>query len=119
LSWNAEAKIPRKRTVTWNIVPWYIGDGRRVRSANRVDLEAGIRELPHLFSLLPKLRAVVFVGRKADKAHDTVRHLFPTLAVFECPHPSPQFVNTGHKNRERILNALRAVGSSIGLYGQP
>src|SRR6266581_3517335 len=22
---NAEAKIPRKRTVTWNIVPWYIG----------------------------------------------------------------------------------------------
>ena len=22
---NGEAKIPRKRTVTWNVVPWYIG----------------------------------------------------------------------------------------------
>ena len=48
---NAEAKVPRKRTVTWNIVPWYIGDGKHVRSANRADLRAGIRELPRLFSL--------------------------------------------------------------------
>ena len=54
---NAEAKVPRKRTVTWNIVPWYIGDGKHVRSANRADLRAGIRELPRLFSLLPRLRS--------------------------------------------------------------
>src|SRR5439155_21756547 len=54
---NAEAKVLRKRTVTWNIVPWYIGDGKHVRSANRADLRAGIRELPRLFSLLPRLRS--------------------------------------------------------------
>src|SRR5437660_8308534 len=34
---NAEAKIPRKRTVTWNVVPWYIGDGKSIRAADRTD----------------------------------------------------------------------------------
>ena len=46
---NAEAKIPRKRTVTWNIMPWYIGDSKRIRSANRDDLQTGICELPRFF----------------------------------------------------------------------
>ena len=45
---NAQAKIPRKLTVTWNVVPWYIGDGKRIRSANRADLQNGILELPPL-----------------------------------------------------------------------
>jgi hypothetical protein len=25
---NAEAKIPRKRTITWNVVPWYIASSQ-------------------------------------------------------------------------------------------
>jgi len=39
---NAEAKVPRKRTVTWNIVPWYIGDSRNIRAVKRTDLEQGL-----------------------------------------------------------------------------
>jgi hypothetical protein len=31
---NAQAGIPRERTITWNIVPWYIGSGSRIRPAN-------------------------------------------------------------------------------------
>ena len=108
---NAEAKIPRKRTATWNIVPWYIGDGQRIRCANRDDLQTGIRELPRLFSLLSKLRAVVLVGRKAHHARSAVRHLLPAIAVFECPHPSPQFVNTDPANRQLILNVLHQVAT--------
>src|SRR6266700_7734696 len=53
---NAEAKIPRKRTVTWNVVPWYIGDGKSIRAAKRTALEQGAHLLPKLLSLLPKLR---------------------------------------------------------------
>jgi hypothetical protein len=108
---NAEAKIPRKRTVTWNIVPWYIGDGKHIRSANRDDLQTGIRELPRLFSLLPRLCAVVLVGRKAEQARSAVRHLIPKVGIFECPHPSPQCVNTDPANRQRILNVLHEVAS--------
>ena len=108
---NAEAKVPRKRPVRWNIVPWYIGDGKHVRSANRADLRAGIRELPRLFSLLPRLRAVVLVGRKAEQARSEVRDLIPKVTIFDCPHPSPQFVNIDPANRRRILNVLRDIAS--------
>ncbi len=38
---NEEAGIDRRLTVTWNIVPWYIGDGNKIRAANRSDIEAG------------------------------------------------------------------------------
>jgi hypothetical protein len=108
---NAEAKIPRKRTVTWNIAPWYVGEGKRIRSANRADLQTGIRELSRLFSLLPRLCAVVLVGRKAGQARSAVGHLIPKVAIFECPHPSPKCVNTNPTNRQRILNVLHEVAN--------
>jgi uracil-DNA glycosylase len=103
---NTEAKIPRKRTVTWNIVPWYVGEGKRIRSANRADLQTGIRELSGLFSLLPRLCAVVLVGRKAGQARSAIEHLIPKVAIFECPHPSPKCVNINPANRQRILSVL-------------
>ena len=30
---NREAGIPRRRTVIWNVVPWYIGTGTKIRPA--------------------------------------------------------------------------------------
>lgn len=39
---NQKSGIPRKRTITWNIVPWYIGSGSRIRPATSDDIEAGI-----------------------------------------------------------------------------
>jgi uracil-DNA glycosylase len=110
---NAQAEIPRERTITWNVVPWYIGDRNRVRAANRTDLQAGIRDLPPLFSILPRLCAVVLVGRKAQQARSAVRHLLPTVAIFECPHPSPQFVNRDPANRHRILDVLHNVSDFV------
>src|SRR5207302_3571865 len=54
---NEQAGIPRKRTITWNIVPWYIGSGSRIRPANSGDIAIGLRLLDSLFDLLPRLRA--------------------------------------------------------------
>jgi uracil-DNA glycosylase len=108
---NTEAKIPRQRTVTWNVVPWYIGDGKTIRAASHADLEQGVRYLPKLLSLLPKLRAVVFVGRKAEYARDTVMKQLPNVEIFYCPHPSPQNLNTNPANRRRILDVLREVAA--------
>jgi hypothetical protein len=110
---NALAEIPRTRTITWNVVPWYVGDSNRIPAANQTDLQAGIRELPALFSLLTRLCAVVLVGRKAQQARSAVRRLLPTVAIFECPHPSPQFVNTNPANRQRILNVLHKVADFV------
>ena len=106
---NAQAGIPRKRTIIWNVVPWYIGDGNRIRAADKADMDAGIRELPGLFSLLPRLHTVVLIGRKAQNARGIVKHLLPTAAVFDCAHPSPQYLNTDPANRQHILDVLRQV----------
>ncbi len=110
---SAAARIPREKTVVWNSVPWYIGTGSKIRAATPADLEAGLRPLPRLLELLPKLRAVVFVGRKAERAWSQVERLRPELRLFACPHPSPLFVNNSPGNKDRILLVLRGVAKLL------
>jgi uracil-DNA glycosylase len=110
---NLQAGIPRERTVSWNVVPWYIGTGAKIRGANPADLEGGLRPLPRLLDLLPNLRAVVFLGRKAQKARPPVERLRPNVSLFVCPHPSPLFVNHAPGNRDRILAVLRDVARYV------
>jgi uracil-DNA glycosylase len=106
-----EAGLDRKRTVVWNAVPWYIGSGKKIRAATLEDLEAGLKPLPLLLDLLPKLRAVVLVGRKAEKA--SLQLSEGKYLVFTCPHPSPMFVNNAPGNRQRILIVLKRVQEAM------
>ena len=70
---SREAGIDRRRIVTWNTVPWYIGSDRKIRPADSTDIAAGIESLRELMQLLPKLRIVVLVGKKAQKAEYRVQ----------------------------------------------
>ena len=110
---NQAAGIPRERTVLWNIVPWYIGTGTRIRAAGRGDIEQGLPSLTRLIALLPRLRTVVLLGRKAAYGADAILELRPDLQVLRCPHPSPLFVNRSPGNRETILEVLRAAARSL------
>lgn len=112
---NRDAGIPRNRTVTWNIVPWYIGTGTRIRAAAQSDIEAGLRALKGLLALLPMLKAVVLIGRKAERAAGFISQLRPGLRVFRSPHPSPLFVNNAPGNRDRILGVLREAAACFEL----
>jgi uracil-DNA glycosylase len=112
---NLQAAIDRKRTISWNAIPWYIGTGAKIRAATPADLERGLRPLPRLLDLLPKLEAVVFVGRKAEKARPEVERLRPNLSLFNCPHPTPMFVNHACGNRDRILAVLRDVARCMSM----
>ena len=103
------AGLRRRDMVVWNIVPWYIGDGTKIRAATVADIEEGLLYLARLLVLLPKLNAVVLVGRKAQRIETWLRARRPDLRLFNCPHPSPVFVNRRPENRERLLSALRAV----------
>jgi uracil-DNA glycosylase len=103
---NRAADIPRKRTVTWNIVPWYIGTGDHIRAAGRSDIEAGLPALTRLLALLPKLKVVVLVGRKAERAASLISQLRPQLRLLRSPHPSPLFINNARGNWDRILSVL-------------
>jgi uracil-DNA glycosylase len=106
---NVAAGIPRKCTVCWNAVPWYIGSGSKIRAATHKDVKEGLRPLLKLLKLLPKLRVVVFVGRKAGLMSPELVREKPNIRVFRIPHPSPSYCNRAPGNRENIRNALHEV----------
>jgi uracil-DNA glycosylase len=112
---NRDAGIPRKRTVTWNVVPWYIGDGARIRAAKRQDVSTGTASLERLLTLLPSVRVIVLVGKKAQQASSLISRLRSDVRVFNSPHPSPLFINNAPGNREQILTVLREVAAYLGV----
>ena len=73
------AGLPREETVVWNIVPWYIGDGEKIRPATREDIQAGLPYLKRLLQLLPRLEAVVLVGGKAQQIEPWLARERPDL----------------------------------------
>lgn len=111
---NEAAGISRDRTITWNIVPWYIGTTEKIRAAGRVDIKAGIPILARLLEFLPKLRAIVLIGRKAEQAEESIQRLRPSIRIFRSPHPSPLFINNAPGNRTRILSVLKSVAEDVG-----
>lgn len=106
---SREAGIDRRRIVTWNVVPWYIGDGQRIRPANRMDIAAGVESLVELLRLLPRLQSVMLVGRKAQVAEQDIRRAAPHLVLNHSPHPSRMFVNRRPENRGALLDAWRVA----------
>jgi hypothetical protein len=109
---NRAAGIPRKATVIWNIVPWYIGSGKKIRAAQTTDLAVGLLYLERLLPILPVLRTVVIMGQKPIFAEKDIRGARPDIVILRSPHPSPLYVNNRPGNRENILTVLRsAVGT--------
>lgn len=110
---NREAGIDRRLTVTWNIVPWYIGDGNKIRAAKRSDIEAGKTHLWTLLSMLADLRCIALIGRKAQRVEPVLRQRYPRLNIVNMMHPSPRVVNTNPANRSKILASMLVVAESL------
>lgn len=93
-----QAGIPRRLTVTWNVIPWWNG----TRKVTGKELREGVACVRDLIALLPKLRAVVLVGQKAERARaylDGTR-----LKLFVSAHPSP-LVRAKHPERWNAIPA--------------
>lgn len=110
---NREAGIPRRSTVTWNIVPWYIGSGQKIRPARKDDLAEGLPYFMELLRLLPGLRIVIIMGQKPTSAEKHIRTARPDLQIVRSPHPSPLYVNHRPGNRENILGVLQSVSQTL------
>ena len=110
---NEEAGIPRRRTISWNIIPWYIGIPDHILPARQKDIAEGWPYLCELIEKLPRLRIIVLVGRKAQRVESRLRIFRPSLKVYLCPHPSPMFLNRKPENRELLLTALKQVASEL------
>lgn len=108
---STEAGIDRAKTALWNTVPWYIGTETNIRPAKLIDIEAGLSPLPRLLALLPRLKAVVLLGKPAERA---AVHFADPVRVFKSPHPSPMFINRNKiKNRAAILSVFREVAGLV------
>ncbi len=106
---NNEVGLDRKRTVIWNIVPWYIGTENKIRPANSDDIALGMKSIVELLRLLSNLKAIVLVGRKAQSAEKLVREIAEHLAIFKSPHPSPMFINRKPENRNKLREKWHEV----------
>ncbi len=103
-----EAGIPRKLTVTWNVIPWWNG----TTEVTPAELREGAEETRRLAGLLPRLRAVVFVGAKASRARP---HLEDTgLVFFSSCHPSPVVRATRPDRWRAIPSDWARAGAAVG-----
>lgn len=106
---NVLADLARQRTITANIVPWYIGSNGRIREATSKDIEEGWPYLMRLLNILPRLRVVVLVGKKAQRVDSRLQAVRPDLTIHKCRHPSPLSMNRAPGNRSDLLSALKAL----------
>lgn len=79
----AEAGIHRSQSILWNSVPWWNG----TRTITPDEWAAGIDRLAELMDMLPALRAVVGVGKRAERAEELVSAR--GLPFILSAHPSP------------------------------
>jgi hypothetical protein len=101
-----KAGIPRKLTISWNVIPRWNG----TRKVTGLELRDGIGCLKELISKLPKLRAVVMVGRKAARARPYLEST--GLALFTSDHPSP-IVRARFPKR---WNAISSEWAKVGRF---
>ncbi len=107
-----KAGFNRPETALWNIVPWYIGTGAKIRPARSEDIEAGFPYLIRIAELIPSLKGLVLLGKKAGKVQQRLTELME-FPVWETFHPSPLFVNNRPENFGRILANLQEIRSQI------
>lgn len=107
-----DAEIDRGELIaTWNVVPWYIGDGTKIRPTRESDLDEARRATRELISMLPNLSVVVLLGKPAAKAWNA---LGLDHYAIEAPHPSPLNLNTRPERRAEIREALKAARLRVG-----
>jgi uracil-DNA glycosylase len=103
-----EAGLSESVCVFWNAVPWALGGRRR---PNAAELERGAWYLKELVALLPDLRAVLALGRDAQRACA----LAGVVSINVC-HPSPLGLYGGGANRvdEHRAGLARAAALAQG-----
>ena len=109
-----EAGIQRSHIALWNVVPWYLGDGGKVRAPDVGDIHEGMTFFPELIDLFKNVRAIILLGKKAQISKEIIK-IHSNLVIFECPLSSPLFINTNPNNRKKILNTLQNVKIFMGI----
>lgn len=99
-----QAKIDRRRVVLWNVIP---GWNSTIKTTTG-EIRGGIEELGNLMSLLPHVRTVVLVGKKAQRAAPFMTGFAVRIAL--SAHPSPKVRSVYPKLWNAIPDQWRDAG---------
>lgn len=101
-----QAGVNRAWVLAWNIVPWYVGDGNRIRAVRPSEVVEGRAHLRDLVRLLPDLRVVVTLGQPAAQGWGPLATEFPRVTTLSTWHPSGQALNPHPARRAHVLATL-------------
>lgn len=104
----AEAGFDRREVVLWNVVPWYVGDGRKIRPVRPGDIEQALPYLRALIGLLTSLQVIVLVGRKAQAARADIAKM-TGVPLVDSFHTSNLAMNRSPTRYGEILESFRAA----------
>ena len=107
-----EAGIVRADTVFWNIVPWYVGDGKNIRAVRRDDICQSSPYVKDILSLLPNLKVIGLLGKQAQSAKSQISQ-FTNLPIVDMPHPSARVFNRWPYKKDEIREQLRQISDVI------
>lgn len=110
------ARLERKETVLWNIVPWFVGTNGKIAPVKLRDLRAAQPYLLELLEKLPKLEAIVLLGNNAQNGWRKLEH-GTRWKVFESPHPSPVVFATKRDAWNQIRVCLAEVRAYLDSNG--
>jgi len=78
------AGLARTETISWNVIPGWNGTVK----VTAAELREGAALIDEVVRMLPRLEAIVFVGRKAERARRYLDRL--PVKFFSSAHPSPK-----------------------------
>lgn len=104
------AELSRASIVIWNAIPWYIGDGSKIRHARISDLDKSRPYLERLLLSLKEVRTIILLGNQARLAWNTPKPPEGSWHIYDISdgayHPSPSCIN---RDRERRWASLLKV----------
>lgn len=118
--YNHEAGLERKKTISWNTVPWFVaGPDGRFRKPTDDEVRQAEPATVRLLDLLPHVEVIVLCGLVAHKAENLIRREHHTARIFPTYHPSPTGMNRYPKNKAHLMNTLREIAELVGRSGIP
>jgi uracil-DNA glycosylase len=100
-----ESGFNRREILLWNIVPWYVGSGKKIRPVRMSDIDQATPFLKELLSILSKLRVIILVGIKAQSARSRISNI-TELPIVNSYHPSNLSLNSDPNRYSDILKSL-------------
>jgi uracil-DNA glycosylase len=107
-----EAGVSRSDTLVWNIVPWYVGDGNRIRAVGKHDIQQSFPYVKDLLGLLPYLKVIILLGKKAQSARRQICQL-TDLPIIDTHHPSARVFNVWPHKKHEVQEQLLQVAAMI------